>query len=61
MHLGIRDDGVGFDAEAARDGLNRGGFGLTGMEQRARLLGGDFKVITEKGMGTQVEVEIPTS
>ena len=32
-----------------------------GMEQRARLLGGDFKVISDKAKGTQVEVEIPTS
>ena len=61
VRLQIADDGVGFDPEAIRDDGSPGGFGLTGMEQRARLLGGDFKVISEKAKGTQVEVEIPTA
>ena len=52
----IKDDGRGF-------GLNWGkmqnSFGLIGMKERAELLGGQFKIITEKGKGTEIRVSFP--
>ena len=61
VQLEIRDNGVGFDPDATRDSRDQSGFGLAGMEQRARLLGGDLNVTSKKGGGTRVEVKVPTS
>ncbi|MFQ5875546.1 MAG: histidine kinase, partial [Dehalococcoidia bacterium] len=58
--LGVEDDGVGFDVQSVKDGEMRTGFGLTGIEQRARLLRGTFALHSQQGKGTLVEVTIPT-
>ena len=52
--LTVRDDGCGFDPDEAR---RRGGFGLLGMEERAKLAGGTLRVRSEPGKGTQVRAE----
>ncbi len=57
--LMVEDDGQGFDLEDAPDQREDGGFGMAGMEQRARLLGGVLTVSTSKGGGCLVEVNIP--
>lgn len=56
----VKDNGKGFDlpssvGELARDGK----LGLTGMQERARLLGGSAKVESEPGKGTTVTIEAP--
>jgi signal transduction histidine kinase len=53
--LSIRDNGIGFDTEVRADDS----FGLIGMTERARLLGGTLVVQSEKGKGTLIEVMIP--
>jgi len=53
--MNIRDDGVGFDAEAPTTGT----LGLTGMRERARLLGGTLTLQSQKGKGTLVKASIP--
>lgn len=55
VRLTIRDNGVGFDPQA----LPKGAFGLIGMRERARLLGGEFAVQSEKGKGTLIQTTIP--
>jgi two-component system, NarL family, sensor kinase len=57
-HLAVRDDGRGFDNAAAPAGPGRG-FGLIGMQERARLLNGVLCVSSEPGAGAQIEVSIP--
>ena len=59
--LTVSDDGVGFDPEGIRIGGGQGGFGLTGMRQRARLLRGDVDIISSPGNGTVVKAKIPIS
>ena len=59
--LTVSDDGVGFDPEGIRIGGASGGFGLTGMRQRARLLRGDVDIISSPGHGTMVRARIPIS
>ena len=61
VRLGIRDDGGGFARSAARSSDGQGGFGLSGMEQRAAILGGTLEITSPEGEGTRVEVSIPTS
>jgi signal transduction histidine kinase len=51
----IRDDGRGFDP-TVRDGER---YGLRGMEERARLIGGTLRVEAQPGSGTFVEVIVP--
>ncbi len=55
----ILDDGRGFDKEAV---LGSGGpfphWGLLGMMERAKLIGGDWQISSKPGKGTIVEVSI---
>jgi signal transduction histidine kinase len=52
--LEVRDDGVGFDPRSARE---RGGLGLSGMEERARRMGGRLAIQSSPGTGTRVSIE----
>lgn len=54
LTLELEDDGRGFDL-----GQPRTGFGLRGMEERVQLLGGQLKINTADGKGTQIQVTIP--
>jgi PAS domain S-box-containing protein len=51
----IRDWGVGFDVKGVQE--NR--FGLEGIRQRARLLGGKCSIRSKLGKGTRIVVELP--
>ena len=53
----IEDHGVGFDVEKAMDGGTSSG--LTGMHERAVLLGGHLKVNSSPGGGTRVVARLP--
>jgi two-component system, NarL family, sensor histidine kinase UhpB len=59
--LRVRDDGNGFDEAPSRrvNGHVRGrpgGLGLSGMRERALLVGGSLKVFTEPDAGTTIEL-----
>lgn len=51
----VEDDGVGFE-NAARVGRPGEHIGLTIMEERARRLGGELRIESEKGEGTRLEL-----
>ena len=53
VSLSIRDNGVGFEPRA----LPEGAFGLAGMRERSRLLGGEFVAQSEKVKGTLIQVK----
>jgi signal transduction histidine kinase len=55
--LQVHDDGRGFDTSDA-DTLGVG-YGLRSMRERAERLGGELKVWSLRGVGTEVEVRIP--
>ena len=57
--LAIRDDGVGFVPAQVRRETSEGGFGLTGMRERARLLGGQLRIASRLGHGTTVRTLLP--
>jgi len=59
--LRIEDNGTGFDFEAVKTLGSESGFGLAGMEERARLIGGTLAVRSREGEGTSLEVQIPTA
>ena len=54
--LAIRDNGRGFTQGAAKSDSERGGFGVIGMAERARLLDGELTVQAAPGRGTVVSV-----
>jgi signal transduction histidine kinase len=57
LSLSIRDDGHGF-LPSHRSGSLRGHFGIPVMEERARKLGGTFRIQTSAGAGTDVTVKV---
>ena len=59
MILSIQDDGTGFDPHAAPNDRRNGGFGLIGMQERARLLGGQLEVTSAPDEGTRIDVCVP--
>jgi len=56
VHLTIRDEGVGFDVDAASRGL---GLGLTSMTERLKLVGGELFVESQSTRGTTVLARAP--
>jgi signal transduction histidine kinase len=56
--LRIVDNGRGFDEAGAFNAMG-GHFGLIGMRERAERLGGELKLASHPGEGTQVEVSAP--
>lgn len=54
LRLEIQDDGVGFDPVA----IPADRYGLTGMVERAELVGAELVVESEPGRGTQVRMEV---
>jgi signal transduction histidine kinase len=57
--LEVEDDGDGFDvADAER---RRPGMGLFTMRERAALVGGATEIISERGKGTRIVVNVPAA
>jgi signal transduction histidine kinase/ligand-binding sensor domain-containing protein len=57
--LNMQDNGKGFTPSSRLPEKPQGGFGMTGMAERASLLGGTLKVRSIPGNGTVMTVEIP--
>jgi two-component system sensor histidine kinase DegS len=55
----IKDDGRGFDLEEARRSEGRTGWGLLGIQERTRLLGGQYEIHSKPGRGTRIRVTVP--
>ncbi len=51
--LRVSDDGGGLDVSGPRSNTS---YGLIGMQERAESLGGEFRLDSEPGRGTSVEV-----
>jgi signal transduction histidine kinase len=54
VRLTVADDGGGFDID-----LVNGGYGLHGMRERVRQVGGTIQVRSAVGAGTEISVEVP--
>ena len=57
LYLSISDDGNGFTAGKAHGRPNN--LGIASMRERAELLGGDLKIISEPGGGTTIDLNVP--
>jgi signal transduction histidine kinase len=57
VHCSVEDNGIGFDYSAA---LAKGtGWGVRGIRERIRALGGTFDIQSSLGHGTALRVEVP--
>jgi signal transduction histidine kinase len=59
--LRVRDDGKGIDSKLLNDDERPGHYGMRGMRERAKLLGGKLTVWSEVETGTEVELSIPAA
>jgi PAS domain S-box-containing protein len=60
VRITVEDDGAGFDPEAVhRRGNLKGGFGLFGIAERMRYLGGSAAIWSQPGRGTRITLEAP--
>jgi len=55
LWIEVRDWGVGFDVKK----VQKDRFGLAGIRERARLLGGKCRVKSRPGEGSSIMVELP--
>jgi PAS domain S-box-containing protein len=56
IHLLVRDDGLGFDLEAAQASR---GIGLMSMQERINLVGGSLSIESAPGHGTSIHARVP--
>jgi signal transduction histidine kinase len=61
FRLRVRDDGKGMES-AVLSGRGPGGhYGLPGMRERGKLIGGKLVIWSEAGAGTEVELRVPAA
>jgi signal transduction histidine kinase len=53
LELHVSDDGCGFDPENVE---REGHYGLQGMRERAKMIGGDLKITSQPGRGTSIQL-----
>jgi len=61
LRLRVRDDGKGIDPKVLSKDGQPGHYGLRGMRERAKLMGGKLAVWSELNSGTELELSIPAS
>jgi ligand-binding sensor domain-containing protein len=61
FRLRVRDDGIGIHPTVLHQGGSAGHWGLPGMRERAKRIGGHLDVWSRPGAGTEVELRIPGS
>lgn len=60
VHLDISDEGRGFDPSLALTrSLNREHFGLHGIQERARAMGGECEILSQPGAGARIIICLP--
>jgi signal transduction histidine kinase len=57
----VVDSGQGFALPRDARDLPHGGFGLSSMAERTRILGGSLRIDSEPGHGTRVELSVPAA
>jgi signal transduction histidine kinase/ligand-binding sensor domain-containing protein len=57
--VSIEDNGQGFDANGSATDSPSAGFGLIGIAERARMLGGKCSIRSARGRGTKIDIKIP--
>ena len=56
LELEVRDDGKGFDSNKS---IGAGHYGILGMREHSRLMGGNLEVVSGIGQGTHIKLSAP--
>lgn len=59
LTLEVADNGLGMTDQLTQ--ARQGGFGLTGLKERAKTVGGWLDVSSQRGQGTAITLSIPLS
>jgi signal transduction histidine kinase len=59
LHVRVRDDGRGIGASVLEAGGTSGHFGLIGMQERAKKLGGHLEIWGKPDAGTEIDLRVP--
>ncbi|MFQ5752736.1 MAG: sensor histidine kinase, partial [bacterium] len=60
LQVVVRDNGIGFDVNAARESAAKGtSLGILGMEERVLLVAGKLEIKSSPGKGTEVHASFP--
>lgn len=60
LQLRVRDDGIGINHDVLHRGRD-GHWGLVGMRERTKKIGGQLKIWSQEGAGTEIEVTVPAA
>jgi PAS domain S-box-containing protein len=55
----VEDDGVGFETDRVEEGSTDAGFGLFGIRERLRTIGGNLVLASSPGGGTTATIRVP--
>jgi len=56
----IKDNGVGFDlGQIMQEEIINRGMGLAAMDERLRMIGAQLNIVSQQGMGTEINFSIP--
>jgi signal transduction histidine kinase len=58
LNMSIKDNGIGFDEEILNNGSVKS-LGILGMKERAIILGGTLRIMTQPESGTEIILNIP--
>ena len=61
LRMRIRDDGKGINPDIAAGAGRAGHYGMHGMRERAKLMGGDLEVWSNLSAGTEIELTVPAT
>ena len=61
LRLRVVDNGKGIDQKALGEGGREGHFGLAGLHERAKVVGGKLAIKSRLDSGTEIELTIPAS
>jgi two-component system sensor histidine kinase UhpB len=60
VSMSISDEGRGFDLNVALSrSMNREHFGLRGIQERARAMGGDCEIVSQPDSGARIMIQLP--
>jgi signal transduction histidine kinase len=60
VRLTMRDNGKGFDPASVTPTTAGDGFGLVGMSERTRMMGGQMTIDSAPGRGTSITISVPS-
>ena len=59
LRVRVRDDSKGIDSEVLSGDGRKGRYGLSGVRERAQLIGGQLTVWSKMDFGTELELSVP--